>query len=110
MEKKTQSSLNPELIIGREEAIDRMGFIASRAVELAKPNYPKQIKLVRNYARTLCPSYNNCRLENWCWMCCSGIDKPLTLGKICLGCKLLTTDARLLHAPRLSQQDINDIT
>jgi hypothetical protein len=93
--KKQLSSLPPELIIGTEAAIDRMRDIASRAMELRKPNYRQQIQLVRKEARNLCPAYRNCRVEDWCTACASGQEAtPLFLGSLCLGCKLLVVDGK----------------
>lgn len=93
MENYVVVSLHPDLVIDRESAIDRMGRTASASAEQRRPHYDKQIQLVRRQAKTLCPAYRNCRQEDWCWHCDSGHnDKPLTLGNICRGCKLLTAD------------------
>lgn len=114
MERRKPVSLNPDLVIGVEAAIDRMGSIASRAVELAKPNFAQQIKLVRQEARILCPSYSNCRAEDWCWHCSSGTNGGLFLGDTCLDCKLLTAEAFKAHRPALVSiqigADLSDIT
>ena len=98
MNRLTISTLNPELVIGTTEAIDRMGLTASQAVELGKPNFIKQIQLVRSQAKGLCPAYKNCREEDFCFLCASGQGKQqLFLGKTCLDCKLLSSDVRLVH-------------
>lgn len=114
MEKFTVVSLHPDLIINKESAIDRMGATASRSAEGKRPNYEKQIQLVRRQAKVLCPAYRNCRAEDWCWHCDSGQDgKPLTLGVICRGCKLLTADviarskSALISIQTASQVDAN---
>lgn len=102
---KRSPLLNPELVIGRgETAIDRMGKTAARSAELLKPNFTKQIQLVRNYALQLCSRYLNCRKEDWCFHCASGQDNhQLFMGPACLDCKLLTSDAYLKHKPKLVQ-------
>ena len=101
---KRSPLLNPDLVIGKETAIDRMGATAARSAELQKPNFTKQIQLVRNYALQLCSRYLNCRKEDWCFHCASGQDNAhLFMGKACLDCKLLTSDAHLKHKPKLVQ-------
>lgn len=103
MQKRTIVNLHPDLVIGIETAIDRMGATASRSAERAKPNFAKQVQLVRSVARQLCTMYRNCRGEDWCWHCSSGQNGQLYIPSACLGCKLLTADAYLEHAPKLVQ-------
>jgi hypothetical protein len=101
MEKRSPVSLNPDLVIDQETAIDRMIHIASRSAELRKPTFSKQIQLVRRYARSLCSAYKNCRKEDWCLNCASGNHGSLFLGATCLHCKLLTHDARMENRQKL---------
>jgi len=104
MHRDSLSTLNPDLIINREAAIDRITTIAAAAAEQGKPNFVKQIQLVRREARILCPAYRNCKEHNWCMSCSSGLNKSsLFRGETCLGCKLLTTDALQEHKSRLVQ-------
>lgn len=98
MEKRVISTLHPDLVVDKESAIDRMGATASVSAAQERPNFTKQIQLVRRVARGLCQAYENCRQEDWCWHCRSGQEgQPLRLGVTCLGCKLLTTDARITN-------------
>ena len=114
MNKRSISSLHPDLVINTETAIDRIGAIASRSAEAGHQNFPKQIQLVRRTAQQLCVAYSNCRGEDWCWHCASGQNGQLYLGEICLGCKLLTADAHLQHRSKIDQapvvEDLADIT
>ena len=96
------SSLNPDLVIGREAAIDRMGATASESAEKRKPYFDKQVQLIRRQARVLCEAYKNCREEDWCFFCSSGQQGEFYRGDICLGCKLLTSDALIKIKPRLA--------
>lgn len=93
MELVTTSDLNPDLIINRESVIDRIGRTASISAEQHRPNYDKQIKVVREQAKKMCPKYSNCKQEDWCWHCASGQNGVLFRGATCLGCKLMTSDA-----------------
>lgn len=96
-------ALNPDLVIGREQAIERMGQIATHARDAGKSNFHKQIQLVRNFARSLCSSYKNCKKDDWCWMCRSGANGVLYRGDDCLQCTLLDDDIRLDHKTTLVQ-------
>lgn len=95
MQKKQPSQLDPDLVVDQETAIDRMLHTASLAVEKNTHNFPRIVKLVRTYARSLCPAYKNCRKEDWCMFCSSGLRGSFFLGTMCLHCKLLTSDARI---------------
>lgn len=98
MEKLRPAKLHPDLVISTEAAIDRMGLTASKSVEQEKPNYQKQIQLVRSHARELCTSYRNCRGENWCFHCSSGQFGPFFRElETCQQCKLVTADALINH-------------
>lgn len=93
MRKEIPTDLDPELVIGKEAAIDRLGYILDLSIKQARPNFTKQVKVVRDEARRLCSAYRNCRVEDWCWQCSSGQDgQPLYRGGVCLSCKLLTTE------------------
>lgn len=101
MEKTNVSLINPDLVIGKESAIDRMGSMASRARDKQHPNFNQQIQLVRRAAGKLCDNYRNCREHDWCFLCASGQNgQPLFRGKECLGCKLLSADV-LVDNPKL---------
>lgn len=103
MQKSHVSELHPDLVIDRKTAIDRMGLTATESMEKQKPNYEKQILLVRRVAKEACSSYRNCRGEDWCFFCSSGQTGPLYRGETCLDCKLLTADAYLRNKPILIQ-------
>lgn len=103
MQRKQPSPLNPDLVIDQETAIDRMLHTASLAVESSNYNFPKIVKLVRTYARNLCPAYKNCRKEDWCMLCASGSKGSFFMGATCLHCKLLTSDARIKNKQTLAQ-------
>ena len=108
-------AIHSALTVGTETAIDRMGLIASKAVEQHKPNYAKQIQLVRQYATSLCASYRNCRAHDWCFTCSSGQNgRPLFRGDACLGCKLLAIDspdmARRSKLVQIALNGLSDIT
>lgn len=96
-------ALNPDLVIGKDQAIERMGQIASQARDAGKSNFHKQIQLVRNYAHSLCTNYRNCKKEDWCWFCRSGANGILYRGDVCLDCALLDDDIRLDHKTKLVQ-------
>jgi hypothetical protein len=102
VQKTVRTDLHPDLIITREAAIDRMGFTAAQSADAQKPYFDKQIQLIRRQARGLCPVYRNCREEDWCWHCASGQHGPLFRGDICLGCKLLTSDALIQIKSKLA--------
>jgi hypothetical protein len=97
MEKMTQSTLNPELVIGTTEAIDRMGMMASHAANEHKYNYTKQIQLVRKQAKSLCQAYRNCRDQDWCFLCQSGSNGTPFFRDVCQDCKLVTVEALIDH-------------
>jgi hypothetical protein len=101
MQKRKPVPLNPDLVIDAESAIDRMLHAASLSVERGSHNFPRIVKLVRDYACSLCPTYRNCRKEDWCMACSSGLNRPLFRGVTCLHCKLLTSDARLQNRQKL---------
>lgn len=100
MEKRFVVSLDPDLVIGREAAIDRMGKTAADSASSQRPHFDKQIQLVRRQAKKLCASYQNCRGEDWCWHCSSGQHGALFTPN-CLDCKLLTADVHLAYKQQL---------
>jgi len=103
MQKTRETELNPDLVVGRETTIDRLGRIVSDAVEQKKTTFPQQVMLLRSYARKLCPVYMNCRRENWCWLCNSGERGVYNRGALCLECKLLDNSVRLHYNKTLVQ-------
>lgn len=114
MKLTTPNDLHPDLVIDREAAFDRMGTTAAASADKQKPYFDKQIQLIRRLARAMCSEYKNCRREDWCFHCSSGQYGQLFRGDVCLGCKLLTSDALVQIKARahieLNQETMDQIT